>query len=134
VLPLPGAPRIPGFVISHLVNGAESSSHVFRLVSLGRAHPPSETVCNLTLSAGRPISDYCAVTSPLDNWSICSIFSFTLSPRDEDALERAAADALHVDLVPGTEIMRDVEDIHFSHLQDSNIMLVVSPVFFLDYG
>jgi hypothetical protein len=57
-----------------------------------------------------------------------------MSPRDEAALERAAADALHVDLVPGTEIMRDVEDIHFSHLQGSNIMLVVSPVFFLDYG
>jgi hypothetical protein len=57
-----------------------------------------------------------------------------MPPQDEAALERAAADALHVDLIPGTEIMRDVEDIHFSHLQGSNIVLVVSLVFFLDCG
>lgn len=45
-----------------------------------------------------------------------------MSLADVAALERAAADALHVDLVPGTEIMRDVGEIQFSHLQGSNIV------------
>lgn len=34
---------------------------------------------------------------------------------DEDVLEQQAADYLHVELIPGTEIMRDTGDIHFTH-------------------
>ena len=34
---------------------------------------------------------------------------------DEGALEQRAANELHVDIVPGTDVMRDVDDIHFSH-------------------
>ena len=34
---------------------------------------------------------------------------------DEAALEKQAAIELHVDICPGTEVMRDVDDIHFSH-------------------
>jgi len=39
--------------------------------------------------------------------------------RDEYALEQQAAAALHVQIIPGTEIMRDVENIHFTHAQGS---------------
>lgn len=34
---------------------------------------------------------------------------------DEDVLEQQAAEMLHVELLPGTEIMRDMGDIHFTH-------------------
>lgn len=37
--------------------------------------------------------------------------------RDDAMLEAQAAGALHAELIPGTEIMRDVEGIHFTHLQ-----------------
>lgn len=44
--------------------------------------------------------------------------------RDEVMLEAQAAGALHVDLIPGTEIMRDVEGIHFTHLQGTETVYV----------
>ena len=34
---------------------------------------------------------------------------------DEAALEERAAREMHVELFPGTDVMRDVDDIHFSH-------------------
>lgn len=37
------------------------------------------------------------------------------SMNNEDVLESMAARELHVKLIPGTEVMRDVEGIHFTH-------------------
>lgn len=34
---------------------------------------------------------------------------------DEAILEERAALELHVDIFPGTDVMRDVDDIHFTH-------------------
>ncbi|KAF4621954.1 hypothetical protein G7Y89_g14390 [Cudoniella acicularis] len=48
-------------------------------------------------------------------------------PRRGNDRELQAAAALHVDLIPGTDVMRDVEQIHFSHLQGSNIVLTPQP-------
>ena len=50
-----------------------------------------------------------------------------MAPRpDEDVLERQAAEALHVDIFPGTEVMRDVGDIHFTHSEGSKDIVYVS--------
>ncbi len=43
-------------------------------------------------------------------------------PRNEFELEQQAAATLHVDIIPGTEIMRDVDDIHFTHAKGSDIV------------
>ena len=37
-----------------------------------------------------------------------------------DALDQRAAAALHVDIIPGTEVMRDVEDVHFTHARGAD--------------
>jgi len=37
------------------------------------------------------------------------------SLKNEDMLESIAAEQLHIELVPGTEVMRDVGGIHFTH-------------------
>jgi hypothetical protein len=34
---------------------------------------------------------------------------------DEAVLEERAAHELHVDIFPGTDVMRDVDDIRFTH-------------------
>jgi hypothetical protein len=34
---------------------------------------------------------------------------------DESVLEEHAAHELHVEIFPGTDVMRDVDDIHFTH-------------------
>jgi hypothetical protein len=34
---------------------------------------------------------------------------------DEAILEERAAKELHVEIFPGTDVMRDVDDIHFTH-------------------
>ena len=39
----------------------------------------------------------------------------TLAHMDEAFLEQRAAMELHVDIFPGTDVMRDVDDIHFTH-------------------
>lgn len=39
---------------------------------------------------------------------------------DHAADSKAAADLLGVDIVPGTEIMRDVGNIHFAHAHGSD--------------
>jgi hypothetical protein len=39
----------------------------------------------------------------------------TLTYMDEAILEQRAATKLHVDIFPGTDVMRDVDDIHFIH-------------------
>jgi hypothetical protein len=39
----------------------------------------------------------------------------TLARMDEAILEQRAATELHVDILPGTDVMRDVDDIHFTH-------------------
>jgi hypothetical protein len=40
---------------------------------------------------------------------------YIMAPRNEDELEQQAADELHAEIIPGTEIMRDVGSIHFTH-------------------
>ena len=42
--------------------------------------------------------------------------------RDEAMLEAQAAGVLHVELIPGTEIMRDMEGFHLQHLQGTGTM------------
>lgn len=32
-----------------------------------------------------------------------------------DALDQKAADQLDVEIIPGTEVMKDVGDVHFAH-------------------
>jgi hypothetical protein len=41
----------------------------------------------------------------------------------DDAAGLRAAELLHVDIVPGTEIMRDVGEIHFTHAQGNVYVL-----------
>ena len=50
-----------------------------------------------------------------------------MAPRNEDILERQAAEALHIEIIPGTEVMRDVEDIHFTHAKGSDVVLIPHP-------
>ena len=49
---------------------------------------------------------------------------YTMPATNSDLLERQAAEALHVEIIPGTEVMRDVEDIHFTHAKGSEIVYV----------
>lgn len=37
-----------------------------------------------------------------------------------DASDQRAAEALHVEIIPGTEVMRDVGDVHFTHARGSD--------------
>ena len=39
----------------------------------------------------------------------------------EDILEIEAAAQLHVEFVPGTDVMRDVEGIHFTHARNGEV-------------
>ena len=50
----------------------------------------------------------------------------TLADMDEAFLEQRAAMELHVDIFPGTDVMRDVDDIHFSHGPKSHEVYVRS--------
>lgn len=43
-----------------------------------------------------------------------------------DVLDQRAAEALHVEIIPGTEVMRDVEDVHFAHARGSDGAVYVS--------
>jgi len=43
-------------------------------------------------------------------------------------LDARAADALHVEILPGTEVMRDVEDVHFTHARGSDGSVSVLPL------
>ena len=45
---------------------------------------------------------------------------------DKGAAEQRAASGLHVDIVPGTDVMRDVDDIHFNHGPKSHEVYVWS--------
>jgi hypothetical protein len=45
-----------------------------------------------------------------------------MAPRNEEELEQQAAQELHVEIIPGTEIMRDVGSIHFTHAKGSDTM------------
>lgn len=49
-----------------------------------------------------------------------------MTSQDTATLEQQAAAALHVELLPGTEIMREVGNAHFTHARGSNVMLVAS--------
>lgn len=33
----------------------------------------------------------------------------------QEDLQRSAAEILHVELIPGTQVMKDVGDLHFAH-------------------
>jgi hypothetical protein len=35
--------------------------------------------------------------------------------RNEDALEHQAANTLNIEMIPGTDVMRDMEGYHFTH-------------------
>ena len=37
-----------------------------------------------------------------------------------DELDAWAADALHVEILPGTEVMRDTDNVHFAHAKGSD--------------
>ena len=50
----------------------------------------------------------------------------TLVHMDEAFLEQRAAMELHVDIFPGTDVMRDVDDIHFAHGPKSHEVYVRS--------
>jgi hypothetical protein len=52
--------------------------------------------------------------------------------QNEYILEREAAEALHVEILPGTDVMRDVGAIHFTHAAGSEDTVYVSPNHFLD--
>lgn len=41
-------------------------------------------------------------------------------PAGHDVRDQRAADALHMEIIPGTEVMRDVEDVHFAHARGSD--------------
>lgn len=41
--------------------------------------------------------------------------------------EQTVARELHVELIPGTEIMRDVGDVHFVHGPKSGAVYVIAP-------
>jgi hypothetical protein len=52
--------------------------------------------------------------------------------QNEYILEREAAEALHVEILLGTDVMRDVGAIHFTHAAGSEDTVYVSPNHFLD--
>ena len=37
-----------------------------------------------------------------------------------DALDQRVAAALHIDIIPGTEVMRDMADVHYLHARGSD--------------
>lgn len=48
-----------------------------------------------------------------------------MSSQYSNTLDERAAAELHVELIPGTEIMREIESIHFPHASGSNVMLAI---------
>ncbi|KAK5149521.1 hypothetical protein LTR04_007027 [Oleoguttula sp. CCFEE 6159] len=59
----------------------------------------------------------------------------TMSTPENDAdLKRQAADTLHVEMIPGTEIMRDVDNIHFSHAKGSQETVLLTGVTVITLG
>lgn len=42
-----------------------------------------------------------------------------------DARDARAAEALHVEILPGTEVMRDIDDVHFTHARGSDGAVLV---------